>query len=153
MPRAQRGQRFGGRQKGSANKRTVARLLTAQQEIADARKKGHKQAITVLDDLMHTAAGYAALYQTKLQRWDAEQPGIEPPPELVERFWLGMNSAGTFAKALAPYQTPKIGAIQPTPPPPDPLPGDYAKLIEGKELKIKDPIELSRIYHKLVRAE
>jgi hypothetical protein len=96
--------------------------------------------------------GYTATYQRKLAAWATENPGKEPPQELVDRFRLGMNAAGAFAKALAPYQTPKIGPIQPPVPPPEPLPGDLAKLIEGKELKIKDPIELSRIYKQLVRA-
>jgi hypothetical protein len=149
------------RPKGALNKATLAKLHMASQYAADAKKLGHKEAVAVLDELMTVAMSFASAYQHKLMAWDRRHPFVEgqslpeePPQKLVDRFWLGMNAAGIFAKSLAPYQTPKIAPYKPPPelmPQPE-LPDFDAKLIEGKELKIKDPIELSRIYRQLVRA-
>jgi hypothetical protein len=145
--------RAGGRAKGTPNKRTVARLLAGRQEIEDAKQKGHKQAITILDELAHKAVDYAAVYERKLLNFEQENPDAELPQGLVDRFWLGMNAAGRFAAALAPYQSPRLSVMRVLDETPGGfVPGDDAKLIEGGNLKIKDPVELSRIYHRLVKA-
>ena len=63
-----------------------------------------------------------------------------------------MLAAGKFAKALAPFQDPQFKAIAvsmaPTMPPTDPA---DAKLVEGKEINLDDPIALMKVYQRMVK--
>lgn len=132
----------------------MAKLIEASQEIAEAKKRNVPRAKTVLSELMVTAMGYASKHQQKMLAFERDpmNAGKEPPAEIVDRFWMGMHAAGKFAAALAPYQDPKFTNIKVGMSPLD-VP-EVPKAVEGKDLKInlKDPIELARIYHSLVRA-
>ena len=148
------GERRGGRQKGTPNKRTVAKLMDAGRAIADTKKMDSVRAKNVLSDLTKTAVGFAAHYQQKMMAFDGtpENAGKLVPQEIVDRFMAGLNTAIRAATALAPYQDPKLSAIKVSMSPFD-VP-EVPKVIDGKATKIdlKDPIELARIYHSLVRA-
>lgn len=113
MPRAQKGQRFGGRQKGARNKVTIARALRAEQEIAEAKASGRKMATQVLDEFMHLFAGMAAAYQPL-------PPGTEIPagraPDEAQ-FEKYAKLAVDCARILAPFQSPTFKAIVIAPPP------------------------------------
>lgn len=152
-----RGKKTGGRQAGTPNKRTAAKLQQIGAEIAQAKKGGGPlRARDVLSDLTKTAVGFTAHWQQKMMAWeqDPQNTGKLVPQEYVERFLLGLNAATRAAAALAPYQDPKLAAIKvsmspfDTPAAPDP------KMIEGKALKIdtSNPVELARVYSSLVRA-
>lgn len=152
------GERRGGKQKGTPNKRTVAKLQQIGAEIAAAKKAGGPvRARDVLSDLTKTAVGFTAHWQQKMMAWEAAEaskPVPAPiPPEYVERFLEGMAAATRAAAALIPYQDPKLAAIKVSMSPFDVAP--EPKTIEGKAIKpidIKDPIELARIYSQVVRA-
>jgi hypothetical protein len=154
MPKKRGTPKTGGRAKGTPNKKTVAKLAEVGREIAEARKQEVPRAKKTLQDLMVTAMGWASQYQRKIMEWQAQpgNAGKEPPADIVDRFWQGMEAAGRFATALAPYQDPRFTAIKVSMSPLD-IP-DAPKLIEGKANKIdmKDPMELARIYHQMVRA-
>jgi hypothetical protein len=132
----------------------VAKLIEASQEIADAKKQNVPRAKTILSELMMTALGFASKYQQKMLAFerDPKNEGKEPPAEVVDHFWMGMHAAGKFAAALAPYQDPKFTNIRVDMSPLD-VP-QVPKSVDGEDLKInlKDPIEIARIYHSLIRA-
>jgi hypothetical protein len=102
---ARGGRREGaGRRLGTPNRRTVAKLIEASQEIAEAKKQNVPRAKTILSELMMMAMDYVSKYQQKMLAFECEpqNEGKEPPAEIVDRFWLGMYAAGKFAGALAP---------------------------------------------------
>src|SRR5437667_273749 len=103
-----------GRRLGTPNRRTVAKLIEASQEIGEAKKQNVPRAKTILSELMMTAMGYASKYQQKMLAFERDpmNEGKEPPAEIVDRFWTGMHAAGKFAAALAPYQDPKFTNIK-----------------------------------------
>lgn len=135
-----------GRPKGSPNKRTVQKMLEAAQDVAAIERRGQKKATEVLNDLMQTAMSFAASYQ---QRLLAAGEGAKPGD--IELFWKAMEAAGTFAKALAPYQQPKFKAIVVPAVPSTPLPGDGARAVAGKVIDMKDPNEVVRVYQQTVK--
>ena len=111
MPRAQKGQRFGGRAKGVPNKATLQKALIAERTVADARMSGRKLAKEILDDFMQLFAGMAAHYQpTPPDR--PQNPSQDEP--MFEKY--GRLAVET-AKALANYQSPTFRAIVVAPPP------------------------------------
>lgn len=149
------GERRGGRQRGTPNKRTVAKLIDAGRTIAGGNKiKDAVRATDVLSDLTKTAMGFTAHYQAKMLAFEQDPTNKDklPPPEVVDRFMLGLNAAIKAARALAPFQDPQFTAIKVAMSPFDTQ--EAQKVIEGKASKIdlRDPIELARIYHSVVRA-
>ncbi len=102
-----KGTRYGGRNKGTPNKATVERELIAQRIAEQQRQQpGRKLAREVLDDLMHTFLGMAAKHQPLPEGVVPMQGQTPDPLKFVEYASL----AGTFAKDLAPYQSPKFKA-------------------------------------------
>ena len=104
-----RGKKTGGRAKGTPNKASIEReallaRLTAEQT---QQKPGRKLAREVLDDLMHLALGMAAKYQP-LPEGVVPMAG-QKPDEL--KFIEYATLAGSFAKDLAPYQSPRFKAV------------------------------------------
>lgn len=102
-----KGVRQGGRQKGTPNKASVERALVAARIAQEqAGKPGRKLAREVLDDLMHTFLGMAAQHQP-LPEGVVPMNGQKPDEaKFVEYATL----AGSFAKDLAPFQSPKFKA-------------------------------------------
>jgi hypothetical protein len=140
----------GGRPKGSPNKRTVQKLIEASQQVADIKKLGQKKATETLQDLMNTAMGMVALYQRRIMTTEGLLP--EAKPDDVANFWEAMKCAGTFSKALAPFQDPTFKAISVSMAPVMPAhPGDNAKQVEGKVIKMDDPNAIARVYQQMVR--
>lgn len=146
------GQKTGGKTKGTPNKKTVAKLNALSDQAAKAKKLGDKQAVEVLNDLMKTASSFAALEQRKILEYPQGPDNV--PQAMLDRFWKAMECAGTFAKELARFQSPTFKAIHvpAPPPPPPPEPGDGARVIDGKAVRLDDPVAISRIYQQLVRA-
>lgn len=149
------GERRGGKQKGTPNKRTVAKLQEIGAEIAAAKKgEGPVRARDQLSDLTKTAVGFTAHWQKKMLEWERDEKNVGKivPAEYVDRFMLGLNAAIRAASALAPYQDPKLAAIKVSMSSFD-IP-EAPKVIEGKATKIdiKDPVELARVYASMVRA-
>lgn len=104
-----KGRRTGGRVKGTPNKATAEReaLLARVAAEQNQRPPGRKLAREVLDDLMHTFLGMAAQAQP-LPEGVVPMPGQKPDPlKFVEYATL----AGSFAKDLAAYQSPKFKAV------------------------------------------
>jgi hypothetical protein len=139
----------GGRPKGSPNKRTVQKLIEASQQVAAIKKLGQKKATETLQDLMNTAMGMVALYQRRIMTAEGLLPDAKPDD--VANFWEAMKCAGTFSKALAPFQDPTFKAISVSMMPTLPQPGDNAKQVEGKVIKMDDPNAIARVYQQMVR--
>jgi hypothetical protein len=149
-----KGTRYGGRGKGTPNKRTVASIIEASQQVGEIKKLGQKKATEVLNDLMQTSMSFAARYQKRIM--DTTTAGTEPGQEDLDRFWKAMECAGTFAKALAPFQDPTFKAIAVSMAPTIPQgaaaqPGDGAKEIKGRVVKLDDPVALGRLYQQMVK--
>lgn len=95
--------------KGTPNKATAEREALLARVVAEQtqQKPGRKLAREVLDDLMHTFLGMAAQAQP-LPEGVVPMPGQKPDPvKFVEYATL----AGSFAKDLAPYQSPRFKAV------------------------------------------
>lgn len=149
-----RGRKTGGKQKGTPNKRTVAKLAEAGKTIAEANKsKDVVRGKWLLADLAKTAVGFTAHYQQKMMAFEADpaNAGKLPPADVIDRFVMGLNTAIRAAKALAPFQDPTFSAIKVAM---SPLDIPEPKIINGKakQIDIKDPVELARLYATLVRA-
>ena len=135
------GTKRGGRARGQINNKTRDLLKEAGKQVTEAKKLGRKSAIEVLDDLMHTAMGMAVKYQPPA-------PGAEPIDS--QKFMEWIQIAGTFAKGLADFQSPKFRAIMVS----APTRGqDAAPTIDqqGNVLDIDDPKQLARAYASMVR--
>lgn len=108
MPRTQKGQRFGGRTKGTPNKATVERALIAQRQIEEARAAGKKLGKEVLEEFMMTFAGMAATHQPLPPGTINTDPRREPDQSLFQTYArLAVETAGK----LAEFQSPKFRAI------------------------------------------
>ena len=125
MPRAQKGQRFGGRTKGIKNKQTIAREIEAAAAAERARgKKERDGALTVLERLMIVAEGAAGLHRppTPAQIAVAQEAEDEAakaerrePRKVLEGNWAlfgdWWDRAAYAAKELARYQAPQLRAV------------------------------------------
>lgn len=142
MPGPPKGQRGGGRARGTPNKATIEKnLMIAQQLAVKAGEKKKPLAKEVLEDFMHLTAGMAAFYQPS-------HPDQLPNRHANEdKFWQAALACKEFAKALAPYQSPTFKAIvgMPSMPPPDTGKPD-PKQIEGNVVDITDAATLTKIY-------
>lgn len=148
------GRRVGaGRPKGAVSKRTVQKIIEASQDVEAIKRRGQKKATEILNDLMHTAMGFVALYQRKVMTEAGLLPDAKTEDITVLRDF--MTATGVFAAALAPYQQPKFKVVQfmpidlnPVGPAPEAKPGDNAKVIKGK---VVDPNDVVRTYQQMVR--
>lgn len=136
-----KGLKTGGRQRGTPNKDTRELLKQAGKQVTEAKKLGRKQAIEVLDDLMHTAMGMAVKYQPPA-------PGAEPADP--DKFMEWIQIAGTFAKSLADFQSPKFRAIMVSAPTRE-LGTTPTIDQQGNVLDLDDPKQLARAYAAMVR--
>lgn len=103
-----RGKKTGGRTKGTPNKASIEReALLARLAAEQQQKPGRKLAREVLDDLMHLALGMAAKYQPLP---DGVVPMAGQKPD-ENKFIEYATLAGSFAKDLAPYQSPRFKAV------------------------------------------
>lgn len=105
---AAKGERRGGRQKGTPNKATIERNLVAAQRASDAIKQGKKLAKEVLEEFMFLTAGMAAVYQP-LPPGTVEAPAGRAPNR--DEFWKCVEMVHAFGKELAKYQSPTFKAI------------------------------------------
>lgn len=135
----------GGRARGTKNKLTLARLEESANQVTAIRKSGQKKATEVLNDLVHTAMGMVALYQRRVMT----SAGLieSAKPEDVELFKEFMICAGTFAKALAPFQDPMLKAVFVQAAPEVPI-----RTIEGDNvIRLDDPVATGRVYQRMVK--
>jgi hypothetical protein len=116
MPRAVKGQRFGGRLKGVPNKATIERALLAERAIAEAKANAKPLAREVLDQFMQLFAGMAAHHQP-MPAGQMAPPDRNPDETKFEK-WARL--AVQCAKDLAPYQSPTFRAIVVAPTPESP---------------------------------
>ena len=144
-----KGTRFGGRTKGTLNKRTVAALAEKAQEIGEIKRQGQKKATEVLNDLMQTSMSFAARYQGKILA--ATQGSKEPTAEDLANFWKAMECAGVFARALAPFQQPTFKAVAVTVNPGDMEPATRRISHDDNVVTIDDPVALARVYQRMVK--
>lgn len=149
---SKKGERRGGRQVGSLNKKTLEReaLLLREAEarraanaVAEHKAANRKQGREVLYEFMMMFGGMAALYQPNPPTHDRN------PNENEERFRTYASLACDQAWRLAHWEAPKFKAIAvPTPVPlPAERPGDDAKVID-----INDPVALARVYRRVITA-
>jgi hypothetical protein len=135
----------GGRKAGTKNNRTILKIAEAAEQITAIRKSGQRKATEVLNDLMQTSITMAERYHRKiLDKGTREAGQLE-----WERFWKAMECAGTFGKALAPFQDPTFKAIQVmhAPSPPE-LP---TVTQQGNVLTIDDPVAMQRLYQRMIK--
>lgn len=142
MPRgASKGQRRGGRIKGTPNKVTVERTAVAMEVLRSNVRAGKKLAIDVLDELMILSIGLAAKYQ----EWPASA-GVNPTED-VDKFFRYAEFGVLCAGKLSQHQSPTFKAIAVIPPPPQMLaaPTDKSNVIE-----LNDADAASRVYRRIV---
>ena len=127
-------------------------MIAASKQVSEIRKLGQKKATEILNDLMQTAMGMVALYQRKVMTSE----GIKEDAKLedIALFKDFMLCAGTFAKALGPFQDPVFKAVQYTLPAVTPvaIAPENAKVVgDSKVKKLDDPAALGRIYADMVK--
>ena len=118
MPRAKKGQRFGGRTKGVPNKATILRQTKQAEVIARAIDSGKPLAIEVLQKMMEFAEGATAAFRPTLKA-DLARGAVQNEDGNVEEFGKWFDRWYKTASELAAYQTAKIKPMErPTAPPP-----------------------------------
>lgn len=149
------GTRYGGRNKGTPNKKTTEALernriaRQAQQEVNKAAQNQVKLGKDVLEDYVGAFHNLAARFQNKIAI--DISAGREPSPKDVAAFekWGGLT-VSTAAK-LADFQSPKFKAIAIAAPPPS-QPAPPTKDASGKVIEMtKDPVALARIYQQMIK--
>lgn len=152
MPRGEnikKGERLGGRQKGTLNKKTVERLgaervaFQAQQEVNKAALKNVKLGKDVLEDYTFAFAALAGFYQNQVVK--ALQASTEPTKADLAGFEKWGRLTAETAKSLADFQSPKFKAIAVMAPPPE-IPHQKPGEIDGKVVPLHDAVALARIY-------
>jgi hypothetical protein len=163
MPRAQKGQRFGGRTKGTPNKATLERLEReriaeqvalqtavaaqcapgAEREIVQAGAERRKLGKERLEELLEIAIGATAFFQPTLKN------GVEQNPNADwTQFQKWFQIAHAVAATVSPFQSPTFRAImvaaQPTRHDEDRKSGDV--------IPLNDPVAAARIYHRIMSA-
>jgi hypothetical protein len=91
-----RGKKTGGRKLGTPNKVTVERALLAERAVGEAKAEGRKLAVEALDHYMHDFLAIAA--------------GFRVLGDLA-KFEVWAGRAIECAKALAPFQSPRLSAV------------------------------------------
>lgn len=146
----QKGMRFGGRTKGTPNRRTVERLEAeriarqAQDEVNKAHIAKVKLAKDVLEDYMSAFHNVAAYYQNRIAR--AYAAGGEPSKADMSEFEKWGTLTAQTAKNLAEFQSPKFKAIAITAPPPS----DVSVANDDARVDRKDPIAMANFYKKAI---
>ena len=110
---ASKGERRGGRAKGTPNKATVERALIAEQEIEKAAASGRKLAKEWMQEFLPVLAGMTAYYQPTFP--GMTQQNANGDPDKFEKWY------GHFLKTateLAPFESPTFRAVMVAPPPP-----------------------------------
>lgn len=111
MPRAKKGQRFGGRAKGVKNKSTILREQKQAAAIAEIIDSGKPLAITVLQKAMEFAEGATAAFRPTLQA-DIARGQAANPDGSVEEFGKWFDRWLKVASELATYQTARIKPME-----------------------------------------
>jgi hypothetical protein len=163
MPRAQKGQRFGGRTKGTPNKATVERLEreriaeqvslqaavaaqsapAAEREIAHAGAERRKLGRERLEELLEIAIGATAFFQPGLKN------GVEQNQNADwAQFQKWFQIAHAVAATVSPFQSPTFRAIMVAAPPPK----HDEDLRSGDVIPLNDPVAAARIYRRIVSA-
>ena len=117
---AKPGERLGGRQKGSKNKKTAEKALIAQRIIQEHDARGIPLAKEVLEEFMFLFADIA-----REAKPAPAKPGHKT--KSTEIFDKYARLAVDCASKLAPYQSPTFRAIVVSPPPEQPKKGDNVR--------------------------
>lgn len=112
----------GGRRVGSKNKATLQREAEAAARVAAASGgKAREAALSVMERLLITAEGAAALLKPTAKRNWPDQATVDPNPDAswpMFKDFLGL--AFDIAKEVTKYQAPQIKAVDAPAPAPDP---------------------------------
>ena len=109
MPSAEKGQRFGGRQKGTPNKATVEKQRKAAEAIAgeliSARAAGRKLAKEHMQDMLPVLVSMVAYYRPAV-------PGMpENPHGNAKQFERWLVHFMSLCRSLAPYESATFRAV------------------------------------------
>lgn len=159
MPRAQKGQRFGGRAKGVPNKSTIERLQRekiAEQVAADLGKPEAARAIArvmsrnrvlakdEIEDVIPILKGIVAKFQEPVMGAGVVLAESLKDDKGWSRFkdWLELYIETCFK--LAEFQSPKYRAIAVVANPPDPAKSN------DNVIRLNDPVGAARVYRTLI---
>lgn len=144
MPKPRKGERPGGRTKGTPNRITVEAAEIARISTEQAKARGVKLGKEMLEDYMMAFHNQAVVFQPLPP--GVAIPGRTPDPQ---QFMAWGKLVVETAKELAKYQSPTFRAIAVVAPPPG---SDKPPMISGDNvITIKDAQALSRVYQNMVR--
>lgn len=123
MPSFPKREKYGGRQRGTPNKRTIEKMEQAERGIVETRKRGKKLAKERLEEIMELAGGLAAHFVPVRPEGQRPNPNANEPL-FAKYFSLYLDAA----RYLAPYQSPTFRAIMIAPPAPE-------KTMEGEKVR------------------
>lgn len=147
-----KGERIGGRQKNTPNKRTTEALEReriaeqAKNEVDKAARQHIKLGKDILEDYVKAFAAIAAVYQNRVATKFAA--GGEPTQAELDAFEKWGSLVAQHAKALADFQSPKFKAIAVVAPPPSPeRPAPSASNVR----EINDQHAMARVYQQMIQ--
>ncbi len=151
--RAQKGERFGGRVKGTPNKATTERLerervaKQAQDEVNKANVAKVRLGKDILEDYVGAFHNIAAFYQNRIAASYAARR--DPDPKDLAAFEKWGTLTAVHAKGLADFQSPKFKAIAILAPPPGAAPPPTTD--KSGQLVPLDAVSAARAYQQLIR--
>ena len=144
-----KGERPGGRSKGTPNRVTVEAAEIARISTEQAKAKGIKLGKEMLEDYMMAFHNIAATYQNEIAR-AMMVPDAKMPAEAAARFREWGVLVVDVAKELAKYQSPTFRAIAVVAPQGGSEKGPPT-ISADNVITIKDAQALSRVYQNMVR--
>lgn len=139
-----KGMRPGGRARGTVNRATLEKVIRAEMQTADAKARGLKLAVDVLQDYMHIFHREAEKY-----RPSEKMRGVKSTPR-EKKFLTYAKLTVDTANDLAAFQSPKFKAIQVIAPPPvqnqNQLPAPGSNVVT-----IDDPVAMARVYQQRMK--
>jgi hypothetical protein len=100
-----RRRKYGGRKRGTPNKRTIEKVRQAEREIS-APERGKKIAVDHMDEMIEFLRGVVA----KLVPWNADGTAIEGRDSVL--WFKAVDAFQGFLNMRAPYQSPRLSAVQ-----------------------------------------
>jgi|SRR5262245_51219832 len=101
-------QKFGGRKKGSLNRKTLQKMVAGEREVAVARQRGLKGRLAIdhMDDMI---LFFDVLVRETLNPWNLDGTRREGYDEGI--WFRAVAAFQAFLNMRAPYQTPRLSAL------------------------------------------
>lgn len=97
--------KYGGRKRGSINKRTIEKVREGERKLAGARQRGEKIAVDYMDEMIVWFRNIVGVMQP------FDEKGLPRPGYNADIWFRAVAAFQGFLSMRAPYQSPRLSAI------------------------------------------